>query len=338
MSSAQSYFDTLQAVYTDRLNRKNGYVEIPTLFFVGKIDVQMPDLPEIAFYLLKGEKTELLKQPKEIYSSLALSLHDVIWIKEEDLEVLRRFAESIILKPSDSAGVLSSDKRMEILRRSAMTVVEDLFLNPSPKNIARSTKVVRSFVYVMMKDPKAYLLLIKLSSHDPYTLQHSVGTAVNSIILGRKLGITNEQELCDLGLAGLLHDIGKVKIKTEIINKPGPLSEDEWVIMRQHSQFGYDILKQSPQISEKTKLAVLEHHEDKNGTGYPNGLKSHQMDLYSKIVALADIFNALTTDRPYCKARSAFDAFQFIRDKLSHKVEDDIFKELVIIYGGKIEI
>lgn len=338
MSSQNPYFDVLQAVYTDRLNRQKDFVEIPTIFFVGKIDVQMPDLPEIAFYLLKGEKVELLKQPKEVYSPLALSLHDAIWIKEDDLELLRRFAEAVILKPGDSAGVLSSDKRMEILRRSAVTVVEDLFQNPTPENINRSTKVVRSFVYVMMKDPKAYLLLIKLSSHDPYTLQHSVGTAVNGIILGKKLGITQEQDLCDLGLAGLLHDIGKVRISKDIINKPGPLSEEEWKIMRRHSEYGYEILKDNAQIAERTKRAVLEHHEDKSGTGYPKGLKSHQMDLYSKIVALADIFNALTTDRPYCKARSAFDAFQFIRDKLSHKVEDTIFKELVKIYGGSVEI
>src|SRR6185437_665742 len=131
-----------------------------------------------------------------------------------------KFAENRILAANSpqeskdsSTSQLPMEKRMEVLRRSAMKVVEDLFENPSTENIDRSVKVVSSFVYVLMKDPKAYLFLSRLSSHDPYTLQHSVGASVNSIILARKIGISNEQDLQDVGLGGLLHDIGKVKGK-----------------------------------------------------------------------------------------------------------------------------
>ncbi len=332
-----TYTEALEAVYADRLNRKQGYVEIPISLFIDKVDVNMPSIPEIAFYQFKGEKAEVIKPATQAYSPLALSLHETIWIKAEDLELLRRFVESVILKPSDSAGAFPSEKRMEILRRSAIMIMDDLFIEPSPENINKSVKVVRSFVYVMMKEPKAYLLLIKLSSHDPYTLQHSVGTAVNAIILAKKLGITAENELLDIGMAGLLHDIGKVRIKKEIINKAGPLNEQEWEEMRQHSKEGYEIVKDNPNLSERTKKAILEHHEDKVGTGYPNGLKLEQLDVFSKIVSICDIFNALTTDRTYAKARTAFEAFQFMRDKLGHKIDDDIFKQLVLVYGGKID-
>jgi HD-GYP domain-containing protein (c-di-GMP phosphodiesterase class II) len=224
-----------------------------------------------------------------------------------------------------------------MMRRSALMVCEDLFENPSKENITRSTKVVGSFVYLLMKEPQSYLLLSKLSSHDPYTLQHSVGAAVGSIILGRKIGMSNEKELLDLGLAGLLHDIGKVKVKKEIINKNGPLDEIEWEEMRQHSNEGYLLLKDHPEISERTKRAVLEHHEDKSGTGYPRGIKSAETDIFSRIVCITDIFNALTTDRTYSKARTPFDAFQLMREKLTHKIDGDLFMHLVLIYGGKIE-
>jgi len=229
-------------------------------------------------------------------------------------------------------------KRMETLRRTSMIVVEDLFQNPSPENIEKSRKVVGSFVYVLMKEPKAYLLLAKLSSHDPYTLQHSVGTAVNAIILARKIGIHDEAQLNEVGLAGLLHDIGKVGIKKEIINKQGPLNEYEWEEMRHHPQLGYDLVKDNPDVPEATKRAILEHHEEPGGTGYPNRLRNGQISTYARIVCISDIFNALTTDRSYSHARTPYDAFHFIREKLGHKVDHELFKNLVLVYGGKTEL
>ncbi|HUP57782.1 MAG TPA: HD domain-containing phosphohydrolase, partial [Bdellovibrionota bacterium] len=222
-------------------------------------------------------------------------------------------------------------------RRSAMMVCEDLFENPTKENITRSTKVVGSFVYLLMKEPQSYLLLSKLSSHDPYTLQHSVGASVATIILGKKIGMTNEKELLELGMAGLLHDIGKVKVKKEIINKNGPLDELEWEEMRQHSNEGYELVKGHPELSDRTKRAILEHHEDKTGTGYPRGLRASETDIFSRIVCICDIFNALTTDRTYSKARTPFDAFQLMREKLGHKIDQELFKHLVLIYGGKID-
>jgi putative nucleotidyltransferase with HDIG domain len=336
----------LERVYAGRFNKKAGYCEIPTAVFVDKIDVNMPDLPPVGFYRLSNDGTsevEQLRAPDQPYSPLALSLHQTVWVREDEMPEVRTFVEHLILGGSPTGGqtdsgasTLSTEKRMETLRKAAILTVEDLFNDPSPENIKKSTKMVGSFVYVIMKDPKAYQLLAKLSSHDPYTLQHSVGTAVHCIIVGRKLGMTDEQELTELGMAGLLHDIGKTRVKKEIINKNGPLDELEWEEMRGHASAGYELLRNMPGLSERTKHAVYEHHEDKNGTGYPNGKRMDQVDIFSRIVGLCDMFNALTTDRTYSKARTPYDAFQFMREKLHHKIDDDLFKNLVLIYGGKI--
>jgi HD-GYP domain-containing protein (c-di-GMP phosphodiesterase class II) len=331
-----TYEEALEAVYAERVSRRGGLVNIPTSIFVGKIDVNMPALPPMAFFRFneRGDR-EQIRGKDQPYSPLALSLHDSVWIDSGDFAAIRKFAEGMILK--GASGSVPTERRMEILRRSAIKVVEDLFENPNPENITKSTKVVSSFVYVLMKDPSAYLLLSKLSSHDPYTLQHSVGTAVNSIILARKAGINDEDQLQEVGLAGLLHDVGKTKVKKEIINKEGPLDELEWEEMRGHSLAGYEIVKDHPAISERTKRAILEHHEDKIGTGYPHGKKSEQVDLFSKIVCLADVFNALTTNRSYSKARSPFEAFQLMREKLLHKIDDELFRQMVLVYGGKLD-
>jgi HD-GYP domain-containing protein (c-di-GMP phosphodiesterase class II) len=187
-----------------------------------------------------------------------------------------------------------------------------------------------------MKEPKSYLLLSQLSGHDAYTLRHSVGTSIHCIILAKKSGITQEHELNEIGLAGLLHDIGKTKVKREIINKNGPLDELEWEEMRQHAQAGYDIVKDNPLISDRIKCAIWEHHEDRNGTGYPQKKKLADTDLFSRIVSVCDIFNALTTDRTYSKAKSPLEAFQLMKDKLAYKYDEHLFKELVRIYGGAV--
>lgn len=331
-----SALDSLATVNSGRLARRQGYCEIPTSIFVTKIDVHMSALPEVALYQWDGDRFQLLRGAHQPYSLLALSVHPSVWVKEDDFAIVRSYAESLLLNPKLSSG-LSIEKRMETLRRSAILVVEDIFENPSPENINRGVKMVSSFVHVLMKEPNAYLMLANLSSHDPYTLQHSVGTAVNCIILGRKVGVHDEKELNDLGMGGLLHDIGKVKVRREVINKEGPLDEFEWEEMRQHSGEGYEIVKDNPNLAESTKLAILEHHEDKNGTGYPNRIPISQTHLYSRITSICDVFNALTTNRSYSTARTPFDALSFMREKMTHKLEDQLFRELVMVYGGKFD-
>jgi HD-GYP domain-containing protein (c-di-GMP phosphodiesterase class II) len=325
----------LQAIYADRLPKQGEFAQLPVSVFIEKVDVNMAPLPPIALHAMRNGKIEQIKGADQAFSPLALSLHEHVWVHEKDLPQLKRYAESLILSGT-SGTPLPVDRRMEVLRQSAMMVVDDLFQNPTPQNIDRSSKVVSSFVHVLMKEPKAYMHLAKLSSHDPYTLQHSVGAAVNSIILGRKIGMKDEKDLHDLGLGGLLHDIGKVKVRKEIINKNGPLDELEWEEMRQHAGEGYELIKANPTLDERTKRAVLEHHEDRNGTGYPSRKKFDEVHQFAKIVSIADVYNALTTNRSYSTAKTPFEAFQLIREKLMHKIDEKLFEALVLVYGGKL--
>ncbi|MBL7715712.1 MAG: HD-GYP domain-containing protein [Bdellovibrionales bacterium] len=337
MSDKTLPLQILEDAMNNRLPVENGFIQVPTAVFVAKIDVGMP-LPPALELFKKDESGKIvqLKSREQPYSPLVLSQWETVWIKIEDLKALQKTAEDRILSPSLLDSTEAPEKKAELLRATAIHVTEDLFKDPSPANIERSQRVVGSFVYAMMKDPKMYHFLSQLSSHDPYTLQHSVGTSVICIILARKLGITDSQDLSDVGQAGLLHDIGKIKINKDIINKNAPLDEFEWDEMRQHAEEGFKILEDNPQVSERAKRAVLQHHENHQGTGYPKGLKGDQIDLFAKIVCICDIYNALTTDRTYSKAKTPFEAFNYMRSNLSHKIDDAIFRELVKIYGGQI--
>ncbi|OFZ83083.1 MAG: hypothetical protein A2583_12760 [Bdellovibrionales bacterium RIFOXYD1_FULL_53_11] len=326
----------LEAICSGRLSRHGIYLRVPAAILV-----EAPEgytLPLVKLYSFENSKIEPITAPPEsgIYKPETLARFESIWMREDDLGILMSFASEMLLAAKGPIKELPQEKRVESLRRSAVMVVEDLFVNPSPENITKSTRVVGSFVSMIMNDPGAFLVLARLSSHDPYTLQHSVGTAVNSIIVGKKAGISSEDELEELGLAGLLHDIGKTKVRIAIINKEGPLDESEWREMRQHPKAGYDIVKNNPQISFRAKRAILEHHEDKNGGGYPNGLKEHETDLFSKIICICDIFNALTTNRSYAKARSIFDALELMKNKMQHKINSNLFEMLVLAYGGRL--
>jgi HD-GYP domain-containing protein (c-di-GMP phosphodiesterase class II) len=339
MSAPDHDHDALELDPVSTRIRHPGYVQIPTGVFVERFDVNISPLPAISFYFFPDEadaSPRLIREANQPFSALALAAYETIWILERDFPMIRKRIESVLTNPKLTAD-LPAERKMEALQRAASVVVDDLFVNPSAENITRGVKVVSSFVRELVKEPKSYLMLSKLSEHDPYTLQHSIGCSVNCIILARKIGIHNEAELLEVGLAGLLHDIGKVKVNTAIINKPGALDDLEWKEMKQHSQHGYDIVRASPSLSDRTKYAILDHHEERDGRGYPRGLKAPEIHVFSKIVGICDIFNALTTNRSYSDARSPFDAFQLMREKLTHKFDDKLFKNLVLIYGGVID-
>lgn len=339
MNENLKYQDIIKIAYAGKLEKEEGgkYFLLPTFLFVKSVDVKLQPLPDIQLFIKdEGGNICVLREAQTPYSPLALSVHPTVLILCEDLPIVQNYAEKELLKMSINPS-LPLLERVSTLRNASILVVEDLFNNPTPEKINKSKKIVSSFVHLLMKDPKAYLQLTQLSSHDPYTLQHSVGTAVNCVILGKKTGVKDENELTELGFAGLLHDIGKTKVKTEIINKPGPLDEEEWGEMQQHSHWGFEIIEPLKEISDLTKRAVLEHHEDKTGKGYPHGKNWSDVHNFSKIVALCDIFNAITTDRSYSKALTFFNALKLIQDKMQHKFDDQIFHSLVEIYGGKID-
>lgn len=142
-------------------------------------------------------------------------------------------------------------------------------------------------------------LVLSLKAHDDYTYTHCLNLAALGVLLGKTLGM-EDPELEHLGLAGMLHDVGKCKLPGGLINKPGPLTPAEFEHMKHHSRLGYDHLAAHPQgIPDSVLRAVLEHHERLDGTGYPQGLRGEAIHPYSSIISLVDIYDALTSDRAY---------------------------------------
>lgn len=169
----------------------------------------------------------------------------------------------------------------------------------------------KSIVQQIQSSQEISLDLVDLRTFDDYTYRHSVNVAVLATILGAELSM-GESELCELCVSALFHDLGKTKIPEHILNKPGRLTPEEYEVMKTHSMLSYEMVKDRMDISAKSKVGILYHHENEDGTGYPAGLAGGELHLFAKIIHLVDVYDALTSLRPYKKPFPVSEAIEYI--------------------------
>lgn len=154
-------------------------------------------------------------------------------------------------------------------------------------------------------------VILELSKKDNYTYRHCIGVAVISFLIGKWLGM-KEDELQDLAIAGLMHDLGKIKIPDTILNKTSKLTADEYAKMKLHTHLGYGMIRNLPEMTEQQALVALQHHEREDGSGYPFGISGSKVTHFSKIVAVADVFHTMVSERVYKKSVPLYQVFQEI--------------------------
>lgn len=194
--------------------------------------------------------------------------------------------------------------------------------------------IAKSIVEEIRNAATLSLDMVDLRNFDDYTYRHSLNVSILSTVIGMGIGL-REGELVDLCAAALLHDLGKLNIDAEVINKPGFLTTEEYELVKTHSRLSYDLIKDKWNIAATTKAAVLEHHENEDGSGYPLGLKGEDIHRYAKIIHVADVYDALTTKRPYKKAYSVPEAMEYLMGscgRLFDKEMVEAFMSYVPIY------
>lgn len=174
--------------------------------------------------------------------------------------------------------------------------------------------------------------LSELRAVDDYIFDHSVNVCILSIITGVYMGF-NKVRLVELGTGALLHDIGKILVPQDVLNKPDQLDDDELEIMKLHAVRGYEALKQTRQISDASLEAILSHHERCDGCGYPCRKTKDNIHVYAKIVSVADVFDAITADRVYCKKEDPYKAIAYIIEELDTKFDREIVKKFLKVVG-----
>ena len=219
------------------------------------------------------------------------------------------------------ADILSNETideftKASIVYDSAREVIRDVFANPTKAEAIReSQEFVASTVMFVLEGQNAFHNMVRVMSFDYSLYTHSVNVCTFALALAHASGIERTQELIELGTGALLHDIGKVRIPESILHKPGPLNDSEWHTIRQHPTWGVELISETDLIPQASYFPSQQHHERNNGSGYPDHLSASDIHIYGKIVAIADAFDAMTTNRVYRPANDSFSTLQIMFDQ-----------------------
>ncbi|MCR4891240.1 MAG: HD-GYP domain-containing protein [Lachnospiraceae bacterium] len=237
------------------------------------------------------------KVSSDILSKLYIFRQDVNVYKEDENEIeIGTETEKL----SDESALVLSDK----IKERARTGVEYMFKCENADEIVSTANSVSSLLMEEIVGKSVInVSLTALHLSDEYTFQHSVDVGTMALLIARKLGYAGV-ELERVGLAGILHDIGKTKIPNSILNKPAKLTDEEFTIMKAHPVYGYQMLVESKDIEEYVRQGVLQHHEKYDGSGYPLKYAGNKINMIARILAVADVYDALVTERPYKKGKS----------------------------------
>lgn len=257
-----------------------------------------------------------------------------VYVDQGDLARYRTSVEaqlSTIMARTD----LPLQQRSSILYACSTNLVAEILKEPRAKGVLERSHALASTTAQFMKNESALSHLQQVASKDYYTYTHSVDVMVFSIALAVHLGYDQAEFLDAFGQGALLHDLGKSSIDQRIVNSPSALSESEWKVMREHPVLGCRILESLGRTEHVTQDIVRHHHERMNGKGYPEGLEGKGISRYARIVAIADVFDALTTRRPYKDALSVDEAVAVMQNEMQAELDERYLGVFVdIVTGG----
>jgi len=260
-----------------------------------------------------------------------------VFIRADQLAAYRRYIESNLATLMADPAVEMVQKS-EFLYASASGVVEALLDDePTPEGVQRTKDVARETVGFLLNDPQVFGCLLRAISSVYHIYTHSVNVVTYSVALGEFAGFHDPATLREMAIGALLHDIGKCRLDSAILDKPNPLTEGEWQLMREHPKVGYDLLSDTGVVGEIALDIVLHHHENMRGSGYPDGLDPDQLSPFVRIVTIADCFDALTTDRPFQRAMTSFDALSLMKRQIAIELDRDCFRDFVSLMGAMEE-
>lgn len=247
---------------------------------------------------------------------------------EAEMDAKAALAESG-LDPSDERLVKAT-----VLKTEAVKEVADVFSrigSTGVVDVATARNAVTALIGQLVINPGSIVSLVQLKSVDAYTYTHSVNVGILAMYMA--MATRYERYIEELGTGALLHDIGKINIPTSILRKNGPLTREEFQIIREHPRLGAILLLKSGHEEEISLSCVLHHHEKITGSGYPFGKRQSEISPFARITGIADVYDALTTDRPYRKAMTPSAALQLMVDRMGHELDPELLARFIAAVG-----
>lgn len=231
---------------------------------------------------------------------------------------------------------LPPEKKAKVVYSSSVDIMQKLLEDPKAENIGEVKKGIAEMADLIMSDDQTSAQLLKLTSHDFYTYTHSVNVGIFSMLLAKSVFKDSDaHDMHELASGFFLHDIGKVSIDHELINKQGKFTAEEMQLMKMHPEFGYKLLSDTSQLTKECRIIVMHHHERVDGTGYPKGLKGEDIHIYGRICCIADVYDALTSQRSYKPSRNTFEAFKIMKEEMLGHFSMNIFENFVLLFAPR---
>lgn len=255
-------------------------------------------------------------------------------------EEVARETEAVLLEADNTQGkekvsledeIQTAAKLCAKAKEAVIEMFSDVRMGKAIQ-VEQAKALVEEISNSVLRQPHALISLARLKTADEYTYMHSVAVCALMIALARQLNL-DEEMVRETGFAGLLHDIGKVGIPMKVLNKPGKLTDSEFAIVKSHPEVGAKILIGSYQVSPMVLDVCLHHHEKMDGTGYPYGLKGDTISLFAKMGAVCDVYDAITSNRPYKKGWAPADSIRKMAEWSKGHFDEAVFQAFVKTVG-----
>ena len=223
--------------------------------------------------------------------------------------------------------VISLDTQKKAV--SAMLEIVQFIRDGQVTDFTEAKSIVEYVLADIHTSKDGFINLLDIQDYDDYTYTHSLNVGVIAMVLAKRMNLS-EAIMSNIGLAGFLHDIGKLRIPNEIINKPGKLTDEEFRIVKLHPRYGYEMVKDSPHVNETSQRLILFHHERADGSGYPLGLTQEKLGNLTFIIAIADFYDAMTSARSYKRALTPKEAMQVIMKQAVTHFPDKVVQQFMV--------
>jgi len=298
--------------------------------------------PDIALYVRNSGNYILYKNHDRKFTEvdqhrLARTSTEFLYVRSGDMEVVTEYLEQnldTLLARED----IDSGAKGTILYQTAANYVTDVFDEPDKAaDIIRCRSLIRHLMKYVSGHEDALKALQAITSQNYYIFTHSVQMAALMMLVHDRLFEIPHDEMIDVGIGSLLHDVGLVFLSSDLLNKPDALAAIEYHKVKQHAQKGYEHLKSAGTLGEVSLTIVRHHHEKYDGSGYPSGLKGDDIPRSAQLAALCDTYCAMTTERPKHNALPKSEALRIMGEEVGSTFSPELFKRFEAVVTGRAE-
>lgn len=319
----------------DRQFLQSDFIPIPTSIINGDsvcgFDLYICEGGSLVLFASKSVSSQ-----RSIVSKIKNSSIKTLYVNKHDSEACSQFLQNSLQHILNQN--IPTETKAKLLYDTTGSIMQDFFENPqTPESISSAKSVASAILGNILSNEKAFISLVKVSAYDYYTYTHSINVSIYAIGIGRFMGLGSD-DLDVLAKAAILHDIGKSRVDPKVLNKSGQLSYDEFLIIQKHATYGWEMLRELGESDVRVLDAVRHHHEKMDGSGYPDRLKGNEISFFARILAVADVFDALNTRRCYKDAISTFYALREMRKKMYTHLDGEILQNFIHCMHGELGV